>query len=46
LPDKDRRIKEEEDRECNADVDKNNLAFAAMGIMQKKDSIKQSKPRQ
>jgi len=47
LTDKDRRVKEEEeDKECNTDVDKNNLAFAAMGMMLPKDSIKKSKPRQ
>ncbi|MFZ5644689.1 MAG: hypothetical protein ACOY46_13955 [Bacillota bacterium] len=41
MPDEDRRVKEaEEDNECNTDVDKNNLALAAMGIMIKKDSGK------
>ena len=41
LPDKDKPVKEwEKNKECNTDIDKNDLAFAAMGIMIKKDSNK------
>ncbi|GBF33989.1 hypothetical protein DCCM_3100 [Desulfocucumis palustris] len=44
MTDKDRRAKEEEeDKECNANVDKNNLALAAMGIMVK-DNGKNKNP--